>query len=66
MTLVSAIGGSALLSLYWIIPFNMMSGDVKNDYNRLRIAFCVFVYVIGLFLMIVADCHKYFELKHRG
>ncbi|EAR87115.2 3-oxo-5-alpha-steroid 4-dehydrogenase (macronuclear) [Tetrahymena thermophila SB210] len=65
MTLLSAIGGVGILSLYLIIPHQMISLNIENNYNINRILLCSFLFIFGVTLMMVSDCQKFYELKYK-
>jgi hypothetical protein len=54
-----------ILFLYWCIGFLMMSGIADNNPTPERIFCCIFLYVIGLSLMLCADLQKYITLKYK-
>ena len=56
---------SIVLLLYWGIGFLMMSGIADNNPSPERIFFCIFIYVVGLSLMLCADLQKFITLKYR-
>jgi hypothetical protein len=43
----------------------MMSGIADNNPSPERIFFCIFIYVIGLVLMLLTDMQKYMTLKYK-
>lgn len=66
MTLPSAIGGSVLLCLYYMIgyfaisnPENYLEQHNHATYNPKRILFCVILYISGVALMLHADYYKF-------
>ncbi|KAL4484604.1 hypothetical protein ABPG74_019781 [Tetrahymena malaccensis] len=65
MTLFSAIGGVGILSIYMIIPHQMISLNNESNYNINRILLCCFLYIFGVTLMMVSDCQKFYELKYK-
>ncbi len=54
-----------VLLAYWGIGFLMMSGIADNNPSPERIFFCIFIYVIGLVLMLLTDMQKYMTLKYK-
>lgn len=69
MTLLSAIGGSVLLSLYYIIGYLAISNPENyldhnhTPYNPKRILFCILLYISGVALMLHADNYKFKKLS---
>jgi protein-S-isoprenylcysteine O-methyltransferase Ste14 len=64
------IGGAAVtflgLSLYWLLPFLLVSGVVGTPPSPAVMAAAVAVYAVGLTLMLGADAQKYFTLQLRN
>lgn len=56
---------ATILLLYWGIGFLMMSGMADNNPTPERIFCCIFLYVIGLSLMLCSDLQKYITLKYK-
>ena len=50
---------------YWTIPFLQMSGYGINDPSIVRTFISVLLYVIGVVIMLCADCQKYFALMYK-
>ncbi len=55
----------SVLLFYWGIGFLMMSRMGDNNPSPERIFFCIFIYVIGLSLMLCADLQKYITLRYK-
>ena len=57
------------LSLYWISPYIITSGnhffpiEVKFNMHAIYISVCVVIYIIGIFLHFTSDMQKYISLK---
>lgn len=52
------------LSPGFFIAMNMRSGDLPLSENLWVVA-SIFVYVLGLLLLLISDCQKYFTLKYQ-
>ena len=58
----------ASLSLYWIAPFLITSGNklmpLTNDSpNYIFYSFCISIYIFGIFLHFVSDMQKFIQLN---
>ncbi len=69
------IGGAFIVFLlvlgpYWIFPFLLISdilGIEKRLISLLILSLAISIHTLGLVIMIIADCQKYFTLKyHKG
>jgi len=63
--LICAVMVGSILLLYWHIAFLMVSGKANQNPSPVRIFCCIFMYVIGLVLMICTDLQKYMTLKYK-
>lgn len=54
-----------ILIFYWGMGFLMMSGMCDNNPSPERIFVCIFMYTIGLMLMVLTDLQKYVTLKYK-
>ncbi|MEM9385538.1 MAG: DUF1295 domain-containing protein [Pseudomonadota bacterium] len=69
-----SVGGSVMMLLtvlgpYWLAPYLLISGalgDAGAHPPAARLGTAVFVYAIGVVLMMGADAQKYFTLRHRA
>jgi protein-S-isoprenylcysteine O-methyltransferase Ste14 len=59
-----ALAGFALLSLYWVAPFLLISSRAAPPLPL--IAAAVALNLLGVFLHFGSDAQKYFTLKHRS
>jgi len=58
----------AVLGPYWVAPYLIISpvlGEAYVGASWIWIAASIFIYVIGLALMLIADAQKYYTLKHQ-
>ncbi len=64
------LGGAVVtflgLSLYWLLPFFLVSGLVGTAASPALMAAAVVAYTFGLVLMLGADAQKYFTLRERN
>jgi steroid 5-alpha reductase family enzyme len=51
-----------VLGAYWYAPYLIITKSL--EVSPARQGFCVFIYAIGVVLMIAADCQKYFALQY--
>jgi protein-S-isoprenylcysteine O-methyltransferase Ste14 len=65
VTTVPLLATCFVLLLYWGIGFLMMSGYADNNPSPERIFFCIFIYTIGLILMVLTDMQKYITLMYK-
>lgn len=54
------------LSLYWLLPFFLVSGTVGTPPSPAVIAAAITAYAVGLVLMLGADAQKHFTLRLRN
>lgn len=59
---LGCINQSIFLSLYWIAPYLINSEGL--EVSSTQQACCVFTFVVGVVMMMMADCHKYYALKY--
>eukprot|EP01108_Squamamoeba_japonica_P009678 TRINITY_DN9155_c0_g1_i1.p1 TRINITY_DN9155_c0_g1~~TRINITY_DN9155_c0_g1_i1.p1 ORF type:complete len:239 (-),score=16.46 TRINITY_DN9155_c0_g1_i1:25-741(-) len=66
---VSFFGAAAawicVLGPYWIAPYLLISSPDMPEASPFLRAFCVVLFSLGVSIMLVADCQKYFTLKCR-
>ena len=58
----------AVLGPYWVAPYLLISpvlGEAHNGANMFWTAQAVFIYAMGLTLMLVADAQKFYTLKFK-
>ncbi len=65
ISLPEVFGVSLVLVAYWGVGFIMMSGMADNNPTPERIFCCIFLYVVGLVLMVLTDLQKYLILQYR-
>jgi succinate dehydrogenase hydrophobic anchor subunit len=65
VNLIAVFMVGAVLILYWGIGFMMMVGYGDQDPSPERIFCCIFMYVIGLVLMMLSDLQKTLTLKFK-
>jgi hypothetical protein len=58
MSFISALGGTSLLLMYWIIPILIFwrPTPYENDLTNERFLISFFFYLTGLLLMLCSDC----------
>jgi protein-S-isoprenylcysteine O-methyltransferase Ste14 len=55
-----------VLGWYWVIPWLLVSGVSVPDYpipEAPWLAFCITLHTLGIAIMLISDCQKYFSLK---
>ena len=60
-------GGIIILLLlwYWIPDLLVTSGSGIQNPSNVRVAVCIFLHSLGCSVLVVSDCQKFFELKHK-
>jgi protein-S-isoprenylcysteine O-methyltransferase Ste14 len=56
-----------VLGPYWIFPYLLISGVLGPDHtipSNPMLMFCISLHTLGVVIMMVSDCQKYFILKH--
>lgn len=53
-----------VLLIYWSFSLIIVLKYSNQEISNLRIFFCFFIYILGLFLMICTDLQKYITLKY--
>lgn len=62
---IAIIAVSVILLAYWGIGYIMMSGMGDDNPSPERIFCCIFMYVVGLVLMVLTDLQKYITLQYK-
>jgi hypothetical protein len=63
--LAGSVAVASILLAYWGMGFLMMSGSTDTNPSPERIFCCIFMYVIGLVLMVLTDLQKYITLQYK-
>jgi hypothetical protein len=63
--LAGSVAVVLVLLAYWGMGFLMMSGRTDTNPSPERIFCCIFMYVIGLVLMVLTDLQKYITLQYK-
>jgi protein-S-isoprenylcysteine O-methyltransferase Ste14 len=56
----------AVLGPYWVAPYLLISpvlGEAHNGANQIWMSIAIFIYAMGLTLMLTADAQKFYTLK---
>lgn len=65
ISLGSQILTGVALGNYYLIPIATMFGKYPYDIERGRVFVVIVLFIMGSFLMVGADCQKYFTLQHK-
>lgn len=58
-----------VLATYWVAPYMLISGAFgisRQTPSASYLAFCIILYVLGVVIMMGADCQKHFTLKYHS